>query len=163
MRLTDFTDYTLRALMYLALRDNELATIEEIAGAYGLSKHHMSKIIQRLSALGWVEAVRGRHGGIRLAQHARSLTVGVIVRETEYDFALASCHAADGQESCAIVEPCRLRHILLAAKEVFLADLDRCTLADLATPAAPLTQALGLVRFNVSAPLNHDTPLHQAR
>ncbi|CAE6712080.1 HTH-type transcriptional repressor NsrR [Paraburkholderia nemoris] len=157
MRLTDFTDYTLRALMYLAIRDDRLATIEEIADAYQISKHHTSKIIQRLSSVGWIETVRGRHGGVRLAQHTRSLTVGAIVRETEHDFVLASCQASDGREPCSIVQHCRLKDILYAAKEAFLADLDRCTLAELATPTEPLAQEFGVFWFGVVAPLSHDT------
>lgn len=157
VRLTDFTDYTLRALMYLAIRDDRLATIEEIAEKYEISKHHMSKIIQRLSAVGWIETVRGRHGGVRLAQHTRSLTVGAIVRETEQDFVLASCQASDGRGHCSIVQYCRLKDILYAAREAFLADLDSCTLAELATPTASLAQAFGLFWFGVVAPLDHDT------
>ena len=161
MRLTDFTDYTLRALMYLAIRDDRLATIEEIAEKYEISKHHMSKIIQRLSAVGWIETVRGRHGGVRLAQHTRSLTVGAVVRETELDFVLAGCQASDGREHCSIVQYCRLKDILHAAREAFLADLDSCTLAELATPTEPLAQAFGLFWFGVVAPLDHDTDLRQ--
>ncbi|MEZ0605690.1 Rrf2 family transcriptional regulator [Paraburkholderia sp. IW21] len=165
MRLTDSTDYTLRALMYLRVRDDRLATIEEIAQAYGLSRHHMSKIIGRLVAIGWVEGIRGRSGGVRLAHNARDLTVGAVVRATEPDFALASCHAAGvaaGRRECAIVEHCRLQHILLDARDAFLAELDTCTLEDLATPAQSLAAAFGLGRLRMPDPSAHDdTDRHQ--
>ncbi|CAE6815732.1 HTH-type transcriptional repressor NsrR [Paraburkholderia nemoris] len=155
MRLTDFTDYTLRALMYLALRDDKLSTIEEIAGAYDVSKHHMAKIIQHLTQLGWVDSVRGRRGGMRLAPRTRELTVGAIVRASEHDFTLAACHAMDAGKDCAIVQHCRLQHILAHAREAFLAELDSCTLADLATPAQPLAMVLGLIRPGRPVSLNH--------
>jgi Rrf2 family nitric oxide-sensitive transcriptional repressor len=152
MRLTDFTDYSLRALMYLAVCDDRLATIDGIARAYDVPKNHMSKIIQRLSANGWVESVRGRQGGVRLAKHARTATVGAIVREMEADFALARCHTPDGH--CAIAPHCRLKYILSGAQETFLASLDTCTLEDLVTPAAPLASVFRLVRLNVPESVN---------
>jgi len=76
MRLTDYTDYSLRVMLYLAVRREGLATIQDISDAYGISKNHLMKVVQRLGELGWVETVRGRNGGLRLFEHSGSVTVG---------------------------------------------------------------------------------------
>ena len=91
MRLTDYTDYSLRVLLYLAVRSEGLATIQDISDAYGISKNHLMKVVQRLAELGWVETVRGRNGGLRLYEHSSSLTIGEVVRAAENDFALVAC------------------------------------------------------------------------
>ncbi len=91
MRLTDYTDYSLRVMLYLAVRGEGLSTIQDISDAYGISKNHLMKVVQRLGELGWVETVRGRNGGLRLFEHSGALTVGEVVRATESDFALVGC------------------------------------------------------------------------
>ena len=91
MRLTDYTDYSLRVLLYLAVRGEELSTIQDISHAYGISRNHLMKVVQQLAERGWVETVRGRNGGLRFAEPARALTVGEVVRATESDFALVGC------------------------------------------------------------------------
>ncbi|MEA3128731.1 MAG: Rrf2 family transcriptional regulator, nitric oxide-sensitive transcriptional repressor, partial [Paraburkholderia sp.] len=91
MRLTDYTDYALRVLLYLAVRGEGLSTIQDISDAYGISKNHLMKVVQQLGELGWVETVRGRNGGLRLVEQTNALTVGEIVRATESDFALVGC------------------------------------------------------------------------
>lgn len=145
MRLTDFTDYALRVMLYLAVRDHGLSTIQEISDAYGVSKNHLMKVVQLLGELGWVDTVRGRNGGLRLAEHARSLKVGEIVRATENDFALVACLGAEDRKQCVIEPHCRLKSVLISAREAFLRELDRYTIADLTVPAAPLAQSLGLI------------------
>ncbi|WP_248319963.1 MULTISPECIES: Rrf2 family transcriptional regulator [unclassified Caballeronia] len=145
MRLTDYTDYALRVLLYLSVRPARLSTIREISDAYGISKNHLMKIVQQLGDLGWVETVRGRHGGLRLAARSRGLTIGDIVRETESDFALVGCFGAqtDGRH-CAIQPACRLRGVLAAARDAFLAELDKHTVGELSEPASELARLLGI-------------------
>ncbi|QGZ61591.1 Rrf2 family transcriptional regulator [Paraburkholderia acidisoli] len=151
MRLTDYTDYSLRVMLYLALRRDSLATIQEISDAYGISKNHLMKVVQRLGELGWVETIRGRNGGLRIAASSLGLTVGAVVRETESDFALVSCFPDEnGERRTCVIEPqCRLKHALAAARDAFLAELERHTIGEIAQPASELTALLGLtpVRF----------------
>ena len=146
MRLTDYTDYSLRVLLYLAVRGEGLSTIQDISQAYGISKNHLMKVVQQLSELGWVETVRGRNGGLRLAGRTRSLTVGEVVRATESDFALVACLPDQNGERrpCVITPQCRLRGALEAARHAFLAELDRHTIDEVAGPQGPLAALLGI-------------------
>jgi Rrf2 family nitric oxide-sensitive transcriptional repressor len=146
MRLTDYTDYSLRVLLYLAVRGSGLSTIQDISDAYGISKNHLMKVVQQLGELGWVETVRGRNGGLRLAEQTGALTVGEIVRATESDFALVGCFPDQHGErrGCVITAQCRLRGALEAARNAFLAELDRHTIAEVAQPHGPLAALLGL-------------------
>jgi Rrf2 family nitric oxide-sensitive transcriptional repressor len=145
MRLTDCTDYALRVLLYLSVRPARLSSIREISGAYGISRNHLMKIVQQLGAPGWVGTVRGRHGGLRLTAWSRALTIGQIVRETERDFALVGCFGdqASGRD-CAIRPVCRLRGVLAAARDAFLAELDKHTVGELPEPASDLARLLGI-------------------
>ncbi|MGE4482232.1 Rrf2 family transcriptional regulator [Acidocella sp.] len=131
MRLTKFTDYGLRTLIYLALAPDRLAMIAEIAEAYEISENHMVKVVHRLGQAGLVETLRGRHGGLRLACPAEQIGLGDVVRALEQDLALAECQGGGG---CAIRGACRLESILDEALAALLAVLDRYTLADVATP-----------------------------
>jgi Rrf2 family transcriptional regulator, nitric oxide-sensitive transcriptional repressor len=153
MRLTDYTDYALRVMLYLALRRDGLSTIQDISDAYGISKNHLMKVVQRLGELGWIDTVRGRHGGLRLNERSLSLTIGQVVRATETDFALVVCFEREGSEGrrCVIEPRCRLKHVLAAARDAFLAELDWHTLGELVEPVAvPLAALLGLAA-NASA------------
>ncbi|MEK6420228.1 MAG: Rrf2 family transcriptional regulator [Burkholderia gladioli] len=148
MRLTDYTDYSLRVMLFLAVRGEGLSTIQEISDAYGISKNHLMKVVQRLGELGWVETVRGRNGGLRASARSSMLTVGEVVRASENDFALVGCFggASDGVEhrACVIEPHCRLKGVLAAARDAFFAELDRHTVGELAQPASPLAAALGI-------------------
>lgn len=145
MRLTDYTDYSLRVMLYLAVRDEGLATIQEISDAYGISKNHLMKVVQRLGELGWVDTVRGRNGGLRLFPHSTRLTVGEVVRATENDFVLVGCFGGGEPSRACVIEPqCRLKGVLAAARDAFFAELDRHTLGELAQPALPLAALLGV-------------------
>ncbi|RFU47819.1 Rrf2 family transcriptional regulator [Paraburkholderia sp. DHOC27] len=157
MRLTDYTDYSLRVMLYLAVRGEGLSTIQDISDAYGISKNHLMKVVQRLGELGWVETVRGRNGGLRLFDHSSALTVGEVVRATESDFALVACFharngAQDGQGSphnerhCVIESQCRLKGVLERARHAFLSELDGHTIGELAEPAGPLAALLRIGR-----------------
>jgi len=146
MKLTDYTDYSLRVMLYLALRRGDLATIQEISDAYDISKNHLMKVVQRLGELGWVDTIRGRNGGLRLAPNSLTLTVGEVVRRTESDFALVGCFPDErGERRNCVIEPhCRLKHALAAAHAAFMAVLDGYTIGELAQPSAELAGLLGL-------------------
>jgi len=131
MRLTSFTDYGLRVLMLLGLRGGELVTIREIARSYALSENHLLKIVQTLAKLGYVEPVRGRSGGIRLAVEPTGIRLGEVVRQLEPDFALVDCMDEQRRADCVIASACRLQRPLARAMEAFLAVLDEYTLATL--------------------------------
>ena len=129
MRLTMFSDYAIRVLMYAAAAGERLVTIEEIARAYGISRSHLMKVVNSLTKAGYLKGVRGRAGGVTLARPGAEINLGAVVRQTEPDFALVECFTADNQ--CAISACCRLPNILNEALGAFAATLDRYTLADL--------------------------------
>jgi len=134
MRLTNFSDYALRVLMYAAAQPDRLITIEETAERYGISRAHLMKVVNLLTRAGYLAAVRGRSGGLRLGRPAETIVLGEVVRATEPDFQLVECFAADGR--CLITPSCRLRSVLGEALAAFVATLDAYTLADLVlTPA----------------------------
>lgn len=143
MRLTVYTDYALRLLMYLALREDGLATISEVANSYGISKNHLMKIVHQLGVAGYVETLRGRAGGLRLAKRADEIGLGEIVRRTEPDMALVPCFSP-GDASCAIGSCCVLRGALDKARQAFVETLDSYTLSDLVKPRASLRALLAI-------------------
>ncbi|MCC8401716.1 Rrf2 family transcriptional regulator [Paraburkholderia sp. MMS20-SJTN17] len=160
MRLTDYTDYALRVLLYLAVRGDGLSTIHDISQAYGISKNHLMKVVQQLGERGWVETVRGRNGGLRLGAQSLALTVGDVVRATESDFALVGClpDRQGVQRPCVITSQCRLRGALQAASLAFLAELDRHTIGEVAQPQGPLASLLGLDATIAVPPLPISAP-----
>lgn len=130
MRLTTFSDYTLRVLMYLALDRTRLATIQEIATAYGISQNHLMKVVHQLARAGIVESVRGKGGGIRLARAPEAIRIGEIVRATEGDAPIVECLSGE-PHACRIAGACTLTRVLVDAFEALFETLDRYTLADL--------------------------------
>jgi Rrf2 family nitric oxide-sensitive transcriptional repressor len=130
VRLTQHTDNALRCLMYLALHPGETVTAGEVAGRMHMSPDHLFKVIGTLAELGYVETLRGRLGGVRLARAADRIRVGRVVRETEESFALVECFSPDSNE-CPIAPACYLAKTLDRALKAFLAVLDEVTLADL--------------------------------
>jgi Rrf2 family nitric oxide-sensitive transcriptional repressor len=143
VRLTVYTDYALRLLMYLALRDEELATITEVAKSYGISKNHLMKVAYQLGAAGYVQTVRGRGGGLRLAKAAASIGLGEIVRHAEPDMALVPCFKPV-DAPCAIRRCCVLQRALEKARLAFLDVLDGYSLNDLVKPRASLRTLLAI-------------------
>jgi len=142
MRLTVYTDYTLRVMMYLALKypDRGVATINDIATAYGISRNHLTKIIHELSQVGLIETARGRAGGARLARPPEQISVGEIVRVAEKDFAVVRCHDMSVAHDCAIFPACNLRRRLHRAVDAFLHELDTMTLREaIAAPTVAAT------------------------
>lgn len=130
MRLTTYTDYSLRLLMYVALKDGELATIQEVADVYDISRNHLMKVAYELGKHGILETVRGRNGGLRLARKPADICLGEVVRITEEDFTMVECFDPK-TNACVITRPCRLKGVLSKALKAYLAVLDEYTLADL--------------------------------
>jgi Rrf2 family nitric oxide-sensitive transcriptional repressor len=137
MRLTQWTDYTLRVLMYCAACQarEQPVTITEIADSHGISRSHLTKIVHQLGAQGLLETTRGRGGGMRLLQAAESINVGTVVRQTETDFNMVECFEP-GSNQCGLSQNCGLKGVLHQATASYLAVLDGVTLADLVAPAA---------------------------
>ncbi|HZL31809.1 MAG TPA: Rrf2 family transcriptional regulator [Pseudolabrys sp.] len=143
MRLTVYTDYALRLLMYLAVKEDGLATIAEVAASYGISKNHLMKVAHQLGQAGYVATVRGRGGGLRLAKPVAEINLGAVVRYTEPDMAIVAC-LNPVEAPCAIKSCCVLRRALAKAGDAFIAVLDGYTLADLARPRLPLRRLLAI-------------------
>lgn len=141
MRLTTYTDYGLRLLMYVVLKDGELATIQEVADAYGISKNHLMKVAHNLGLYGYLDTVRGRGGGLRLARAPGRIVLGDVIRRMEDDFVMAECFEPAGN-ACCITRACRLKGILAEALRAYFEVLDKYTLADLAGNNAVLTKLL---------------------
>jgi Rrf2 family nitric oxide-sensitive transcriptional repressor len=141
MRLTSFTDYSLRVLIYLGTRqaDARLATIGDISAAYGISANHLRKVVHHLALEGYIETTRGKGGGMRLARAPERINVGTVVRGTEEDFALVECFE-DAEGLCPIAPVCVLAPALERALGAFLRELDSLTLADLLRPKAGLVR-----------------------
>lgn len=129
MRLTTMTDYALRLLMHVAQHPGRLCTIAEVARAYDISEAHLMKVTHQLALQGWIETLRGKGGGMRLARAAKDINLGAVVRGIEPDFALVECFAMGNQ--CSLTGRCRLAGVLTGSLQAFLRHLDGYTLADL--------------------------------
>ena len=155
MRLTNYSDYALRSLIYLAVRPEPplLANISDIANSYGISKSHLTKIIHQLGQLGYIESVRGKNGGIRLARAPKDINLGVLIKQIEPDFDLVECFATPissddrhprstglpitlidetvGRSPGCVISPvCQLKSVFFEALTAFINVLERYTLAD---------------------------------
>jgi Rrf2 family nitric oxide-sensitive transcriptional repressor len=143
VRLTAYSDFALRMLMYLAIDPTRTATIAEIAIRYGVSKNHLMKVAHDLGRAGYVETLRGKNGGLRLARSAREVGLGEVVRRAEPDMAIAPCFEPVAAH-CPISPACRLRRALVEARMAFLSALDRYSLADLVENADIIGGLLGV-------------------
>jgi Rrf2 family transcriptional regulator, nitric oxide-sensitive transcriptional repressor len=130
MKLTAFTDYSLRVLIYLATQPERRATIGGIAAAFDISEHHLTKVVHFLGKKGWLANVRGKGGGLELATLPELIGVGDVVRHTEGPAMPAECFEEDGGH-CSIADICELRGVLGRAVKAFYGILDQYTLADL--------------------------------
>lgn len=130
MQLTQFTDYSLRTLIFLGAHPERRCTISEIALAYNISKNHLPKVVNRLSSVGYIETIRGKGGGMHLSREPRLINVGEVVRDMEGGFDIVECFDGKHQE-CPLLPACTLRSVLMDARRNFLAALDRHTLQDL--------------------------------
>lgn len=142
MRITAYSDYSLRLLMYLAVSPDGRGTISEVAERYEISRAHVMKVAHQLGRAGYVETIRGRAGGLRLARPPEVIRVGEVLRLTESDFNMVPCF--ESGKLCVITPSCVLKRALAEATRAFLATLDGYTLADLAAPEAALRRDLGL-------------------
>lgn len=140
MRLSIFSDYSLRVLMYLGVQPDRLATIAEIAAIYEISESHLMKVVHQLGRNGHIETVRGKGGGMRLFRAPEDIVLGEVIRQTENDFALVECFGVDS--SCRIQPACRLHGILDEALSAMFLVLDGYTLADLLQKPRALAQAI---------------------
>jgi len=135
VRLSDYTDYSLRVLMSCAVHRDRLVTIAELAGVHGVSKNHLMKVVNDLARRGLLETTRGRGGGIRLMRAANAINIGAVVRATETDFVLVECFDP-ASNACCLSPSCKLKGVLQQAMQSYFAVLDGVTLADLAGPPA---------------------------
>ena len=142
MRLTSFTDYSLRALMFLATRPEHRATIAEIAAAFDISENHLMKVVHFLGREKLLTTSRGKYGGIALSQAPSAINLGRVVRITETSTLPAECFDRKNNR-CVITPVCQLKGVLMEAVKAFNATLDRYTLADLLHPKAKLVAIFG--------------------
>lgn len=141
MRITSFSDYALRVLMYLALQDEQRVTIDQVATVYGISPNHLTKVVHLLGRNGWVDTARGKGGGLRLGQAPEDIRLGQVLRACEGTAPMVEC-LGDAPERCRIASACRLSHFLGRAFEAFYAELNRHTLADLVNKPESLRSLL---------------------
>lgn len=144
MRLTQYTDYSLRVLMYLGLKQDELSTIKEIAARYKISDNHLMKVVHQLGKHGFIETTRGRNGGIRLAVAPKQINIGDVVRKCEDDLRVVECFDAS-TNTCPIANVCGLAGIVGEALNAMLAVFDKKTLADVLKKSPGVGPTLGLV------------------
>lgn len=146
MRLTVYTDYTLRVMIYLSVkyREGGVATIDEMANAYNISRNHLMKIVHELSQTGFIETTRGRAGGARLARPPKQISVGEVIRMAEKDFSVVQCHDLAIEHNCAVFQACNLKRVLLRAVDAFLHEVDKITLEDAITAPTIAASLLGV-------------------
>jgi Rrf2 family nitric oxide-sensitive transcriptional repressor len=142
MNLTQYTDFSLRTLMFLAAAERS-STISEIAGAFGISRNHLVKVVHRLAKQGFIVSTRGKSGGIALARAPQNIRIGDVVRTMEPRFQMAECFAP-GINHCPITPVCRLTGVLREAEAAFMAVLNGYTLHDVVSNREALREHLGL-------------------
>ncbi|WP_294538260.1 Rrf2 family transcriptional regulator [uncultured Rhodoblastus sp.] len=145
MKLTSYSNYTLRVLMIAAARFPALTTIGEVAEGFAIARTHLVKCVHRLGSWGYIETIRGNKGGFRLARAAHAISIGEIVRRTEEGFDLVECFHLE-TNSCPLIDRCRLRPALHSATEAFLDTLDGITLADISENGDDLLEVLHMER-----------------
>jgi Rrf2 family nitric oxide-sensitive transcriptional repressor len=129
MQLTTFTDYGLRALMYLSAHPDGLSSVKEIAEHYGISRNHLVKVVHRLALLGYIETKKGKGGGLQITEGAGALRLGDIVAELESSMYIVECFNTE-TNTCTITDDCKLKHCLFDATQAFVASLNQYTLLD---------------------------------
>lgn len=151
MRLAEYTDYTLRVLMFCATHPDRLVTIAELAERHGVSKNHLMKIVNDLAHQGVLETTRGRGGGVRLLKKPKDIRIGDVIRQSETDFRLVECFDSS-TNLCTLTPSCRLKRLLDNALKAYFKELDGATLADITGPA-------GAPAHPVAAPRLRSIPL----
>lgn len=140
MRLTTFSDYSIRVILYLGIQHGELAKIADIATAYSISENHLTKVVHFLAQNNYIETIRGKGGGLRLVRDPKSINIGELIKLTEGDAGFLSCLDTEG--ACCIQSVCKLRGILREAQTALYSVFDQYTMADLLVPEAPLARIL---------------------
>jgi Rrf2 family nitric oxide-sensitive transcriptional repressor len=141
MHLTQFTDYSLRVLIYLGLHQDRMVSISEISEAYDISRNHLLKVVHHLSKAGVIDGVRGRGGGLQLARKPEDIKLGQVVRLTEPDLNLVECFS-EADNTCPIASSCRLKRVLADGVKAFLNELDKYSIAELIRNQRQLTKLL---------------------
>lgn len=141
MQLTQYTDYALRTLIALGLNPDGMQTVTAVADAYGISRNHLVKVVARLAERGYVETLRGKGGGMRLARAPRDIRLGAVVRDMEAELGVVEC-LTQGGGGCVIAPACRLKGLLSEATGAFLDTLDHYTLEDMLRQPAPVARLL---------------------
>ncbi|TVR82258.1 MAG: Rrf2 family transcriptional regulator [Rhodospirillales bacterium] len=157
MRLSQFSNFAIRVLMYTALRQGHVSTVADMARAYGVSCDHLKKAAAELGRLGYLTTERGRRGGYRLAVDPGVIRVGDVIRQTEGSLALVECFEP-ATNTCRLISACQLRIALHEAIEAFIAALNRYTLADLVASPDALAPLLGLHGDDVPARATTPSP-----
>lgn len=140
MRLTDYSEYALRVLIYLSIQDERLATVKEISEQYDISRNHLTKLVHKLGKNGFIETIRGKRGGLRIGRDPATITVGEVVRAMESDLAIVECFQP-GNYECRIVRACVLAGVMRKALNAFLEVLEDYTIKDLIEPKSQLIKA----------------------
>lgn len=133
MRFTTYTDYSLRVLMYLARSPKDTTTISEMSDFFKISRNHLVKVVHHLGLIGYIETIRGRAGGIKLAHSPKNIKLGDVVRQTEPDANLLECLTTKSH-GCVIDHQCRLKGILARAQSDFIKNLNQYSLHNFAEP-----------------------------
>jgi len=149
MQLTQYTDYSLRVLLFLGLHPDRRCTISEISDAFEINRNHLVKVVHNLSSSGWITTIRGKSGGMELSVPPEQINIGAVVRHTEPHFNLLECFDYE-TNTCAISPVCALRHALYKARKAFMDVLDGYCLADVLTRPDEIIQLLN------TAPVKHD-------
>ncbi|MCB1677627.1 MAG: Rrf2 family transcriptional regulator [Halioglobus sp.] len=145
MRITTYTDYSIRVLMFLALKGDRQSTIQEISESYDISRNHLMKVVQQLGRKGYLAATRGKNGGLLLKRPPESIRVGALVRDMENDLALTECFGSSNR--CTITPACCLRGVFAEALAAFFEALDAYTLADI-LPAERQPELADILHIN---------------
>ncbi len=150
MQLTQYTDYSLRVLLFLGLNPDRRCTITEISEAFDINRNHLVKVVHNLSSSGWIRTIRGKSGGMVLAFPPEHINIGAVIRHTEPHFNLLECF--DYEENTCVISPaCMLRHALYKARKAFLDVLDSYTMADVLSKPDDIIQLLEMPEFKKAA------------
>ena len=147
MQLTQYTDYSLRTLIFLGMNPDRRCTISEISEGFSINRNHLVKVVHNLSTSGWILTIRGKSGGMMLNMPAEEINIAAVVRDTEPHMDLLTCFDA-GNTDCAITPACKLRNVLFDARKAFIAVLEQYTLADMLQNKAELAQLLYMPSVN---------------
>jgi len=150
MQLTQYTDYSLRVLLFLGLHPGRRCTITEISEAFDINRNHLVKVVHNLSSSGWITTIRGKSGGMVLAFPPENINIGAVIRHTEPHFDLLECFDHENN-TCTISPVCTLRHALYKARKAFMDVLDSYNLSDVLTQPDDIIQLLDMPEFKKAA------------